>query len=195
MISRDELLALPGVVEANGDALVALEAGAVAFVETQTGRYFGLPETVTEYVTGRGTARLYLRDHPTPEDGEYEPVVAVDERTTPGGDPTEYVQGADFELRVADREFALIRYAGEVWTAGYEFGLTYRRGYPAGEEPADIRQLVLDLVSVRWQLRGHEALRSETIGGYSYTRFGASDVDAVAGGWATIEAWRRPAFA
>lgn len=192
MIPADELIALTGATEADTAALEALERGAVAFIERQTDRYFGPPEEITEYVTGAGGRRIWLRDHPIVD--EYH-ALAIVERSYPGGDATE-ISDSVWQLRESDREFPLVRLGSDgPWTRDFEYAVTYWRGYEEGDEPADIRQLVLDLVKVRWQLRGHEALRSETIGGYSYVRFGNDDVDACAGAWSTIEAWRRPVYA
>jgi hypothetical protein len=103
----------------------------------------------------------------------------------------------DYTLRTLNREALLARHGGVKWTRDYEYAVTYWRGYAAGDEPGDIRQLVLDLLAVKWGIRqsGGEGLRSETIGGYSWTRFGDTDMDAVTGGWATVHAWRRPVFA
>lgn len=201
MIPVDELIALTGATEADADALEALERGAVAFVERQTDRYFGPPEEVTEHITGNGSRRLWLRDHPVIDD-DYPPygdfgAVEVIERPYPGGDATTLEESV-YQLRLSDREFQLVRLGDSgYWTQPYEYAVTYWRGYEEGEEPADIRQLVADLVVVRWNIRaeGMTGLRSETLEGYSYTRFGNSDVDSVSGGWSTIEAWRRPVFA
>lgn len=197
MISPEELATLIGGDNYDAAKVEELERGAVAYIETQTGRYFGPPDLVEEFVTGNGAGRLWLRDHVTTtyEEGD-PPVVTVLERLYPGGDATALVQGTDYELRQVDRESYLVRLDGNAWTGGSEFGVTYWRGYAEDEIPADIRDLVLALVRFRWadQLAGRMGLKSETIGGYSYTRFGSDDLEAVSG-WDTLRAWKRPVVA
>lgn len=204
MIDVEDLLAATGAEDtaANRATLEELERNALAWVQNQTGRYFGPPEQVTEYITGTGGRRIYLRDHPVLDITEYyydaDTEVLVAEAAYPGADLTE-IEETGFQVRLSEREFALWRLGdAQLWTASpYEYAITYYRGYLPGEEPGDIRQLVLDLVLVRWKIRaeGMTGLRSETIGGYSYTRFGNDDVDAVSGGWSTIHSWRRPVVA
>lgn len=175
--------------------LVELEANAVAFVQTQTGRYFGPPEEFEEIVEGSGLRRLWMSDKPV--ESEYqEDLVEVVERPYPGGTATTLEIATDYEVRTGDRTGWLVRLgsAGR-WTSGYEYTLTYYRGYLAGTEPGDIRQLVLDLVSLRRTLKGREALRSETAPDYAYTRFGEGDLDAIPGAWDTIRAWKRLVYA
>jgi hypothetical protein len=200
MIDPDELRDYVGAEEADEATLTAIEQAAVAFVQNYTGRYFGPPELVEEYVTGRGGRRLYLRDHVTydPSYPDDPAVVLVDERTIPGDGPTAFTQDTDFVYRALGRENVLIRFGttwGQ-WTEPYEYAVTYWRGYPPGDEPADIRQLVKDMVLVKWQtLQGDAALQSETIGGYSYTRFKDADMDAVTAGWDTLALWKPVVFA
>lgn len=196
MIPVEELLAWPalvGATEADLDTLEAMERAAVSLVEIQTGRYFGLPETVTEYVRGHGGRQLWLRDVPVGDAYDGAPEVTVIERALPGDTGTT-LDESSVAVRVVGHEARLIR-ADTVWLLGYEYEVGYLRGYWPGEEPTDVRQLVLDLVALRWQMRGDESLRSETIGGYSYTRTTATDVTALPGGADVIAAWRRPVFA
>lgn len=197
MISLAELLrAIPDTVQADGVRLQEMEAAAVAHVESLLGRYFGPPQLVEEFLIGKGGRRLYLRDHPAP-DPEYpdDPASAlVSESSELGGDATA-LDASDFVLRVGERESVIVRSGGDVWTKDYEYPVTYWRGYPAGEEPADIRELVIGLVRHRWGMAGKDGLRSETIGGYAWTRFEGSDLEAIPGAKDTIEAWRRPAVA
>lgn len=184
-------LAATGATEADAAALAELERGVVAFLQTQTGRYFGPPELVSEFAEGAGISRLWLRDHAThdPEASGPDEVVSVEERNVPGADPTLI---GNYELRQADRESLLVRLGGDVWLMDFEYEVLYWRGYQVGEEPADIRALVMDLVTARWALRESFGLKSETIGGYSYTRFGPEDLEACGVGSYTLDAWRRP---
>lgn len=198
MITLEQILrAVPGTTVEDADRLLEIEAGAVAFVETQTGRYFGPPELFEEFIYGKGGSRIYLRDHVT-SDPDYPgdaAVVTLSERGVIGGNPTELHQDTDFVLRQGTREFVLLRTAGDAWPVNYENEAIYWRGYQAGEEPADIRELVIGLIQHRWDMVGKAGLRSETIGGYAWSRFEGSDLDAVPGARDTIEAWRRPAVA
>jgi hypothetical protein len=200
MIPVAEIKAYLGIEPGNGaddPALHELSLNALAFVESQTRRYFGAVAEHEEILTGESSRRLWLSEAPVepPADPDYPtvaPLVTVEERALPGAEP---VAVEDFQLRRNGAEAYLVRTLGGVWLRDYEYTVTYWRGYDQLELPGDIRQLVLDLVSVKRSLRGQEALRSETVGGYSYTRFGTTDLDAVMGGWATIHAWRRPVFA
>lgn len=199
MITPEELLELIGGEGYDAVQVEDLERAAVAFVETQTGRYFGPPELVEEFIRGNGSRNLWLRDHVTTVEGESgsgddDALVTVGEWDYPGGTGTDLVQDVDFVLRQLAKESLLVRMANGAWTDGYEYAVTYWRGYQAGEEPADIRQLVLDLIRGRWAQRGAFGLKSETIEGYSYTRFDDRDLDAM-GGWGTITLWRRPVLA
>jgi hypothetical protein len=209
VITLEEIKAYLGIPEedASEDAILTeLERNAVAFVQTQTRRYFGPPAPHVEYIMGTGTRHLWIPDlplepeapepidPPDPEAPEPEPLprLTVAEYTQPGAEPVEVL---DFDLRLFDVEAVAVRHGGVFWDARREYAAGYLRGYYAGEEPGDIRQLVMDLVSIKRTLRGSEGLRSESMGGYSYTRFGETDLDAVMGGWATINAWRRLVFA
>lgn len=196
MITPEELAAALEIEDPTAqqlDRLEKLEEAAVAFVETQTGRYFGPPEEYTEQLAGRGVGSLWLSSRPVAGDG---PLVVLEERSYPGSDPQPLVIDEDFGIVLHSDDAELVRFGGCLgWPRGYSYTATYRRGYAPGEEPADIRQLVIDLVAVRYSMAGREGLRSESVGGYSYTRFGDSDLDAVMGGSATIDIWRRPVVA
>jgi hypothetical protein len=202
MIPPDELELIVGP-NVPSEIAEQWERGAVAFVERQTGRYFGEPDELTEYLIGDGTRNLWIRDRVVPVDtdsGEEYAVASVRARTNPGGDPTELEQGTDYLVRPLDRETPLVRTGGNVWTRGTEYEVLYLRGYVLGTEPADIRQLVIDLIKIRATLWGKEGLSGESIGGYSYTRpaihaFEDGDLRSIVGAMATIKAWRRPVMA
>jgi len=177
--------------------LTAMMAGALAFVETQTRRYFGPITEDFEILDGHGGRNLWLAEPPVePPVDEYAPMtlpplVIVDERTQPGADPIT-LDASSYDVRTRNHEGWLTRF-GSVWRRGYEYTVTYYRGYD--ELPADIRELVIGLIGVKFTLGDAAALRSEAIGGYSYTRFGESDLDAVPGGHETIAAWKRMVLA
>jgi hypothetical protein len=183
-------LGIPESDTSEDQILVGLERNALAFVQTQTRRYFGPPAPTTEYLIGLGTRHLWIPDTPLAAEPDVDPAVVIGE-VEAGTDP---VPVLDFDLRLFDVDAVAVRH-GRIGWQRREYAVSYIRGYPAGEEPGDIRQLVIDLVSIKRTLRGMEALRSESVGGYSYARFGESDIDAVMGGWATINAWRRVVLA
>jgi hypothetical protein len=192
VISVSELKALLSIAGTGQDAwLLEVERNAVAFIETQTGWYFGPPqEGYVDIVTAVDPRDLWLTAHPA----DLDDIEMVEERRWPGDDPVEIELG-EFEPRVRDRWTRLVRLGRATWKAGHEYSVPFDRGYAAGEEPGDIRQLVIDLVAVKNSIRGLEGLRSEQQGARSWTRFGETDLDAVMGGWATIRAWKRPVYA
>lgn len=192
MLSLEKIrAALPNAT--TDDALLAdMEARAVAFIESQTARYFGPPIIAAEVVLGRGTYHLQLSELARLDSDTT--IESVDERAYPGQTAT--VIGEDgFEIREQKNRTYLVRHGGYKWTLGYEYEVTYERGYDEDAGPKDIEQLILDLLALRFSMQGREGLRSETIGGYSYTRFGEGDFDSIDGSWPTIKAWREPVFA
>jgi hypothetical protein len=200
MIPLSELKAYLGIEatdQASDVALFEMEKNAVAFVETHTHRYFGPPAAFEEIIVGDGTRKLWLAEPPLPDaEAEYGTRVGtVEERSVPGADPVLLEERTDFEVRTPGHEGILVRWGGNVWTRGYEYTVTYWRGYPYGTEPGDIRQVVLDLCSVKHNQAGQEGVKSETIGGYSYALFTAADLGNVPGAQATLDGWKRLVFA
>lgn len=185
--------AVPAAVGKDSTLLEDMIARALAFVERQTGRYFGAPAETTEYLQGYGSRWLRLNDAVVEPDSDAE-LDEVQERCIPGGDVT-LLGLTDFEVRPSGTTSVLVRLGGPAWRIGYEYQVTYTRGFEVGDGPADIEQLLIDLVALKLGMRGHEGMRSETIGGYSYTRFGDGDLDAIDGAWDTIKAWRHPVVA
>lgn len=126
------------------DAYLAdLEAAAVAFVERETGRYFGSVGARTEYVTGLGTDTMWLRESPILST----PIVAGDmtvlERADPGDPGTAIVVATDFVVRGS----RLVR-IDDVWTRGYEYQVTYNAGNAAGAVGEEIQNAVRSLVAL-----------------------------------------------
>ena len=126
--------------------LERLEADAVAVAEHMTRRYFGLTATVTEYVDGTGTQNLWLSD-----DAQATPLPVVSERSQPGGTATSILGTADDGWLL--RGGRLVRKAGLIWSLGFEYQVDYSRGYEAGDEPADIRRAVLEIVAHQYTMR------------------------------------------
>lgn len=184
---------LPAAVGEDETMLSEMITRAQAFIEVQTRRYFGLVSNVTEYLSGNGSRHLRLAEPVVPD--EYDVAIdLVEERDYPGGTATE-ITDTEYATRDGGNTSYLVRLGGYVWTTGKEYAVTYDRGYPTDEGPPDIEQLVIDLIALRLKFRGLEGMRSETIGGYSYTRFGDGDLDSIDGAWTTIKAWRRLVFA
>jgi hypothetical protein len=188
------LLGIPADKVINEALLEHLEAAAVDFVERYTGRYFGPPVVRTEVIQGAGTRTLWLANEPIlrepvpadpadPEDPEGpdespdtgDPGLSIELSYTllPGDEP-EPVLAHDREdsplgwmLRDGRK---MIRGGGALWTRAHEWTATYTAGYEPGQEPALIRAAVFALIRFRWgQAEKGGGLKSEAIGGYSYT--------------------------
>lgn len=125
--------------------LTALELSAVAYVEKQTGRFFGVAAATTEYIVGSGGVNLWLKEEPAAS-----PTPVVKERVVPGGTATT-ITAADASGYLI-RGMKLVRKAGLGWARGYEYEVAYTRGYASGAEPADIRHLVT-IVVAHWYER------------------------------------------
>ena len=185
MIAPDDLVDWLGLgVPSTSDlAMVTdLENRAVAFVEQFTDRHFGPTQTFVEIIDAEGKAALWLKEEPGS-------ITQVRERAQPGDTWTAVVAG-DFELRDA----RLIRTGGSVWTAGNEVEVTYDFGYESGQEPGGIRQLVIDLVKLKWDLRTVEqGVESERVGPHAVTyargEFTA-DIKQIPWVRETLDAWR-----
>lgn len=197
MISvADMLLRLgDGFADIDQILLQDLIEGAHAFVERQTRRTFREVAADTVYLTGNGSRRLWLPEPPVMVGSPAAYDVAVEESRYPGGTSTTLALATDFEVRMHGSEGWLARLGGSYWKNGYEYAVTYSHGYAADAYPEDVVDVVAGLVALRVQLAGMEATRSESVGGYSYTRFGEGDLDAIPGALDTIEAWRPPVFA
>lgn len=176
MISQADLELYLGLTAGTDTALlIDIEAEAVAWFSKQTGRYFGAEEEVTEIVIGTGESNLYLTEEPV--DGE---TVAVVEQAYLGDTQTTITESADDGWAVRDQHLA--RKGGYVWQLGYEYLVTYTRGYnqvavgpPANiDAPDDVRRAIKAIVA--WWYNGGDPAdgssqkTSETMGNYSYTR-------------------------
>lgn len=194
MISISKLqAAVPKAVGKDPLLLGDLIARAVAFVQTQTRRYFGPVQEATEWVPGSNSRHLYLSDVAIPNDDGA--LVLIEERAYPGGSPTE-IEASGYVVRHGDHISYLVRAGnGAKWTAGLEYAVTYERGYDTDAGPADIEALIIELVAHKLKFTGKEGMRSESISGYSFTRFGDDDLDAINGAKSTLSAWKRPVFA
>jgi hypothetical protein len=138
MIGRDELRAIIRETRSTHDVyLAALESAAVDHLERETGHYFGDPKAVTLTLVGDGTPVLWLRDliH-----GASAPAT-VDQRSSPAASATTITASAsDGYVVRGDSISKLVRKAGLVWLLGYEYEVTFDRGYDA--PPPSARQFV-----------------------------------------------------
>lgn len=187
--------ALPAAADADTVELGNMIERARVFIEKTTRRYFGPIQEHTEYVYGNGTRVLRLKEQVVIADEDYpEDSVTVNERPYPG-DAETAIDDFVIRLQEEDNVSQLVRTGGSVWTAGYEYAVTYERGYGVDNGPPDIAQLIIDLIEPRLGAVGEERLQSETIGGVSYTNFKETDLDLIDDGWSTIANWRRAVFA
>lgn len=157
------------------DALTALEADMVAFVEEQTGRYFGATASKVRVYDGNGLPRLWLRNTPNS-------ITTVEVRGVEGlglGSSWTTVDPGNYDI---DGRGLLALY-GE-WPLGRSnVRVTASEGYASGEEPKDIRRAVMELVESEFHNRqtGTPALvQDQTINIPRTVK-------------ATLERWRIPA--
>lgn len=192
MISLDRLMdAIGEVAEADVPRLEDMRDAALAFIETQTQRYFGPVTVTTETVRGSGGRTLWLSEEALVTD----PVtLAVSELTYPGATPVVLTAAATDGYELRSRQ--IVRLGGHIWVKRYEYLVTYSRGYAENHGPKDIEHVLIELVRSRYNSGGSEAFKSETFSGYSYTRFDSEDVSALPkADQDTLDAWRRLVFA
>jgi hypothetical protein len=195
MITHAAVRTILGVPTAiTPETLQGMVDRAVAFLQSKTHRYFGLPATVTEIVRGTGNYHLRLseRVRATPT------ITQVLERATPGTAPTTILAAA-FSVRELENTSVLTRTDGKPWYYGYEYSVAYGRGYTEFEGPADIERAMLDLVAIDIaQTTGEAGLESETLGPYSYSLSDSATADTSSiprRVWDVVEAWRPKVYA
>ena len=108
--------AIPDAESIEEEVLEPILARALQFVETQTHRYFGIPELVTERLRGTDSYYLWLSERvyeadSDPEDPE------VEERPFPGGVATA-VSAEAYEVREGEDISYLVRVDGKAWSLG-----------------------------------------------------------------------------
>lgn len=194
MISITDLEEFLGIAKDTDTALLtALELAAADFVTGETERHFSTTATFVEMIGGSGNTVLWLNENPSA-------LTSVEERLGPGESWTTITEGASdgWELQAPNSRSAgarLLRKYPHRWRWGYEYRVTYDFGYDVGDEPPEIRQIVKDLVALRYADRGRQGLKSERIGDYSYTTLadaaGNRDVFALPGMARTLGRWRK----
>ena len=173
--------------------LIELTDHAVAFVSTYTNRHFGLAADRREYHIGLGGPLLPLRANIY--DNMSAPSITVTEQRAPGLDVVVIDETAadGFELRTGPRNAWLVRAGGYVWKMGFEYLVDYTVGYDWDGLPGDVESVIVSLVGRRYHFIGSSGLKSETIGGYSYTRFTETDLED--DDRRALDAWREPVIA
>ena len=165
--------------------LAAMITEATATLGRELGRYLGPPITKVELKCGgaMGTTSVFCSDDP--QVSESTPMI-VATRFSP------------FEAfaTLAVEDWALV--GQEVIAKGAfppgrgSVRLSYFVGFAPGTGPAELRDLVRQLVALRYASRpdaeSGAPFASETIGDYSYTR---GDVEALAGWASVVSRWRR----
>ena len=140
-------LNIPEGYTEHDDYLVALEAAAVSYVQRRTGWYWGPEQEVEITLCGSGTRDLWLPDHASEVSRVVEwSVYGVDNELPAESYALRLEPGSTHGLRLSRRD-------GELWLPGYEYAVTYTRGYEAGTEPEDIRQAVIGLVALWFEVR------------------------------------------
>lgn len=132
---------------------------ATALLGRKLRRYLGTPaETIETFAGGR---RLILLDDPIGD-------VAVRGRTY-STDPWDDVATTDYSLSGRRLRYG----SGSRWPGLDEaVEVTYTRGYEIDEGPADLREIILDMVTEKWNGSQESVfLKSESIGDYSYSNF------------------------
>lgn len=141
--------------------LVDLEARAAAYVERMTGRRWSAPADLVKVVQGRGSRTLWLPGRVASDPQ----VVVVRERAIYGG-VWRVMDVDEYEVREGE---SLVRLDGAPWSKLAEYELSFSDGFPIGEAPQDIQDLVIDLVSIAYSGFVDDGVKSESIGDYSYT--------------------------
>lgn len=154
--------------------LTRLIASATATLGRELARYLGPPEQVTVLKRGgRGIALLVLDDDPATGDAITAPAIRL--RSGIGAVWT-IPATTDYEITGAALRHA---YA---WPEG-TVEVTYTRGYEPDAGPAELREIVLDMVTGKYVASQSDALalQSESIGDYKYSNFTAADLAAAVG--------------
>lgn len=198
MILEATLIGYLGIDPDDEDAVnvaVSYADRLLSWVENQTGRHFREPKEFVERISGDDTPAMWIREMPV-DDGESDPapMLSVDRR-----EQREWVEVDDLEYDLIDFLPVgphLIEHETR-WKAGRRnYRVTYTAGYQPGELPGDIEQLVLEMTAHQYRERGKEGLRSETIGGYSYSRADGGGEEEFRDRWnRTLEVWRHRVFA
>lgn len=132
-------------ITADDSLILQMQEAAVAYLQDQTGRYFGELGEITEVVSTNGWGPVVLQVAPE-ADSIYTPVT-VERRALMSGD-WETVDSADYEID-GNRLYPRVW-----WEPGARLlRITYTGGYAEGAEPADVQQAVRELVAKMYRYR------------------------------------------
>lgn len=127
------------------DLIVEMEQEAVAYMQNETGRYYGPLVEFTEILSPRGWAPLWLQGIPVVDDDYLEFTL---ERRATSLEAWGAVESTEYELdgqRLIPTVF---------WRAAERtLRATYWAGYAENDEPADVRGAVRQLVTRMYQQR------------------------------------------
>ena len=175
MIGLKELRTLLKEPPAEDDAYIkALERAAVAHAERVTGKYLGATATHTDYLVGKGGQVLYLSGPIASGDG-----LAVTEAPYPGA------TGEDITEDVVVRGLKLFRTDGTQFAPGYEYAVTYSRGYAAD---ADLRGVVREIRGAEYTDGFRPYVNDQGAPGGNFR-------DADLAYWLTTYGWRESSWA
>lgn len=124
--------------------ILEIEQAAIAYLQNETGRYWGPIVELTETLSGNGWAPVWLQADPiTQDDADYPndyPPLALELRSFPNGTWSTLEQGTGYEVD-GGRLYPLT-----YWTPGRRtLRAVYWAGFEDGEAPADIQQAVREL--------------------------------------------------
>lgn len=138
LIIDDDLVSDDGLI-------VQMEEAAVAYLQNETGRYFGPLAEITEVLSSNGWAPIWLRAAAIPD--SVETPVLIERRSFPNG-AWETVPATDYEID-GQRLYPLA-----FWIPGVRtLRATYWAGYAEGAEPADVQQAARELVTRMYEKR------------------------------------------
>lgn len=146
MISLDELkLHLKAEDTTADDELIAdIEQSAVAFMENETGEYYGpVVELTDEFMAGH-SGPYYLRATPVLDDPGQPFTI---ERRYSFGEAYEVVPSTEYEI--VGRRIFLAQWADPPRS----LRVSYYGGYAEGDEPAEVRLAVRELVTKMYEQR------------------------------------------
>jgi hypothetical protein len=181
-----------GVTDSDSDdVLEAICDGIILWMENRTQRTLNGSTAVVYKTNGNGGLRLWLRDPPTS-------FTSIEERDEPDLKTWTVIDAADYEQD--GRE--LVRIAGNTgitqgtfWPWGFKnLRISYTAGYDDTTFPADLMQLVKQMVALTWEKHRSTGLKAEKIGDYKveFSEFETAadmagiDLDAVLGPYTNI---------
>jgi hypothetical protein len=167
----------------------------LTWIEVTTDRHFREPKEFVLRLNGEGIGGLWLPELPI-DDGESIPELLLEIELLENG-TWSIVPEDDYELVTTGVTGPYLVEHKDEWPMGRRnIRVTFTAGYEFGELPGDIEQLVLEMVAHRYRERGNEGLRSETIGGYSYSRADMGGTEEFREDWkTTLARWRHGVFA